>query len=105
MLAHKHTRAELEASAARRIDIYTNITQRRLETQLNEQRKINEGLMRDKILLNGRIAILQATLENMQNERGILQEHILEEEDKINRLFKVVTESPLKVAPERSSSL
>lgn len=55
---HQKTRAKLEQSAESRIALYVNNTQKRLETQLDELTRKNEGLMKDKILLNGRIAAL-----------------------------------------------
>lgn len=56
---HKVTRAKYENSAQQRVQIYMNNTEKRLETQLAELRRANEGLMRDKIILNGKIAVLK----------------------------------------------
>jgi|LauGreDrversion4_2_1035121.scaffolds.fasta_scaffold279598_1 hypothetical protein len=57
-MAHKQTKAKLQASAAERIKIYINTTEKRLESQIDDLRKKNETLMQEKIILNGKIAVL-----------------------------------------------
>jgi hypothetical protein len=44
-------------------------TEKRLETTISELRKQNEALMRDKILLNGKIAVLNGKVENFNSEK------------------------------------
>jgi hypothetical protein len=68
-----------------------NNTQKRLETQLDDLTRKNEGLMKDKILLNGRIAALQAVVDTYKNERDVLREEIQAEDGQLSRLFKAVT--------------
>ena len=88
---HQKTKAKLEQSAESRIALYVNNTQKRLETQIDELTRKNEGLMKDKILLNGRIAALQAVVDTYKNERDVLREDIQAEEGQLSRLFKAVT--------------
>ena len=69
---HRKTKAKLDSSADTRIAIYMNNTQKRLESQLEDLRIKNEGLMRDKIILNGRIAALQAVIDTYKNEKEVM---------------------------------
>ena len=52
--------------------IFIIVTQKRLESQLEDLRIRNEGLMRDKIILNGRIAALQAVIDTYKNEKEVM---------------------------------
>ncbi len=50
----------MEASASQRIQIYMSTTEKRLEEEINDLKKKNELLMKDKIVLNGQIALLKS---------------------------------------------
>ena len=70
-MSHKLTRAGFENTAQTRIDVYISTTQRRLETLISDLDKKNMELMREKILLNGRIAELKAALEGAVNANRV----------------------------------
>ena len=52
--------------------------------------------MRDKILLNGKIAVMQGQLENYKSEKQVFQTHIRQEDQQLKTLLKAVSESPMK---------
>lgn len=53
-------------------------------------------LMREKIVLNGRIAELSGLLDDALNANKIYSDQIVHEDQKLNKLFRVMAESPMK---------
>ena len=53
-------------------------------------------LMREKIVLNGRIAELTGLLDDALNANKVYSEQIVHEDQKLNKLFRVIADSPMK---------
>jgi len=63
----------------------------------------NIELMREKIVLNGRIAELTALLDDALNANKIYSDQIQHDDHKLTNLFKVLTESPVKKVNDEST--
>ena len=92
ILAHRHTKAQLENTASKRIEIYMNNTEKRLESQIEDLKKKNEELMRDKIILNGKVSMFQEIIDQLENDKKIFHDRMMNEDEKISALFKLVTD-------------
>lgn len=96
ILAHKLTKAKIDTTTQTRIDVYISTTQKRIEGRIAEVEKKNMDLMREKIVLNGRIAELTGLLDDALNANKIYSDQIVHEDQKLNKLFRVIAESPMK---------
>jgi hypothetical protein len=52
-------------------------TQKRLEVKVADLQKRCEGLMRDKILLSGRVAMMQGVIESYKTESEVMKGHLV----------------------------
>lgn len=106
ILSHKLTKASYENTAQTRIQVYISTTQKRLETLIAELERKNMELMREKILLNGKIAELKGALDDAVNAKEVFAGEIKNEESKFKNLFQTIKEegSPVKGQGRRSES-
>ena len=96
ILAHKLTKAKIDTTTQTRIDVYISTTQKRIEGRIADVEKKNMDLMREKIVLNGRIAELTGLLDDALNANKVYSEQIVHEDQKLNKLFRVIADSPMK---------